>query len=78
MPDTPDSAANVTAEEFRALLKVAGLTISEDRAPLVMDELNSQLALSRTLDDALAGAKESDFAPFDPTFPKIDLEDEAE
>jgi hypothetical protein len=57
---------------------VAGLTISEDRAPLVLDELNSQLALSRTLDDALAGAKESDFAPFDPTFPKIDLEDEAE
>jgi hypothetical protein len=78
MPDIPESAAKVTAEEFRALLKVAGLTVSEDRAPLVLDELNSQLAFSRTLDRVLEGAKESDFAPFDPTFPKIDLEEEAE
>lgn len=78
MPDRPDEAATVTAEEFRALLRIAGLEISDDRAPLVMDELNAQLEFARQIEVALEGAKDPDFAPYDPTFPKIEPEDDAE
>lgn len=78
MPDTPDAPAKVSADEFRALLKIAGLNVSEDRAPSVLDELNAQLAMANTLDRVLDKAPAPTFAPFDPAFPNINLKDEQE
>ncbi len=78
MPDKPEPAATVSAEEFRALLRIAGLDISGDRAPFLLDELNAQLAHARELDGVLDEAKEPDFAPYDPTFPKIAPEEGGE
>lgn len=73
MPDTPMPTAfePVTAGELQVLLRIAGLTITEDRAPDVLAELNAQLGHARALDRALEGAGESSIAPYDPTFPKI-------
>ncbi|MBA2469455.1 MAG: hypothetical protein H0V37_08620 [Chloroflexia bacterium] len=77
MPDRPPPTATVTAEELRVLLGIAGLTVSEDRAPAVLAEFNAQLAHGRQIDSVLDGARESGFPPYDPTFPKITLEDDA-
>ena len=78
VPDTPDSTAPVNAETFRALLEQAGLSVSEERAPMVLEELNAQLALARALPPLPDGKSESERGPFDPTFPKIAREDDAE
>jgi hypothetical protein len=78
MPDTPDASPKMDADAFRTLLRIAGLDVSEDRAPAVLDELNVQLAFARTLDSVLEGAVGSDFGTYDPTFPKMALKDEAE
>jgi hypothetical protein len=77
MPDTPTSAPTVTPEELRVLLDIAGLTLSEDRAPAVLAEFNAQLAHGRQIERVLKGAGESAFAPYEPAFPKITLEDDA-
>lgn len=80
MPDTPMPTASepVTADELQVLLRIAGLTLSEDRAPDVLAELNAQLAHGRAVERVLQGARESGFAPYDPAFPKITLEVEGE
>ncbi|MDQ3656181.1 MAG: hypothetical protein M3457_14020 [Chloroflexota bacterium] len=77
MPDTPTSAPTVTPEELRVLLDIAGLTLSEDRAPAVLAEFNAQLAHGRHIERVLDGTRESTFAPYEPAFPKITLEDDA-
>ncbi len=79
MPDTPspNTPEPVTAEELRVLLGIAGLSLSENRAPEVLAELNAQLEHARQFDSLLKGTREPDFAPYDPTFPKITLEDDA-
>jgi len=78
MTDPSDAASQVTPEEFRALLKIAGISVSEDQAPLVLSELNAQLGLAQTMEGVLDNPAAPDFAPYDPTFPNIDLEDDAE
>lgn len=77
MPDRPPPATTVTAEDLQILLGIAGLTLSEDRAPAVLAEFNAQLGHGRQIESVLDGTRESDFAPYDPTFPKITLEDDA-
>lgn len=77
MSDTPGTGTKVTADELRTLLNIAGISVSPDRAPAVLDELNAQLALARQIEGVIDDAAEPSFAPYDPTFPKIDLEDEA-
>lgn len=77
MPNTPDSVAPVTAEQFRALLEGSGLSVSEKRAAMVMEEFNAQLALARTFPLMPNDAVDSDPAPFDPTFPTIAVEEDA-
>lgn len=69
MAHEPDQHAPVTPEEFRALARVAGLTITGEREPIVLAELNAQLALARTLDTVLAGIEAPLFGPYDPAFP---------
>lgn len=59
------------------MLGIAGLTVSEDRAPAVLAEFNAQLGHGRQIESVLEGAREYGFAPYDPTFPKITLEDDA-
>ncbi len=80
MPDSPidHDTKPVTAEELRTLLRIAGLTVSEERAPQVLAELNVQLAHADALKAVFDGAPEPDFGPYDPTFPKVRLEDDAE
>lgn len=80
MPDTPTPATPppVTAEDLRVLLGIAGLTLSEGRAPEVLAELNAQLAHAREFEPLVDDAGTSGFGPFDPTFPKITVEDDAE
>ncbi len=78
MPNTPTPAPNVTAADLRVLLGLAGLTIAEDRAPAVLADLNAHLAHARHLDPLLADARPPDLAPYDPAFPKIAPEAEAE
>jgi len=80
MPDTPspNPPESITAEDLRVLLGIAGLTLSEDRAPDVLAELNAQLEHARQFAPLLKDARESDFAPYDPAFPKITLKDDAE
>lgn len=79
MPDSPiTDTSPVTTEELQVLLRIAGLTVPDDHAHQVLAELNVQLAHAATLDRVLVGAAEPDFAPYDPTFPKIRLEDDAE
>lgn len=68
MPDQPDRNAPVTPEEFRGLLRVAGLDVSDERAPAVLAELNAQLANGRAIDAALGETEAPAFAPFDPAF----------
>lgn len=79
MPDTPSppTPEPVTADDLRVLLGIAGLTLAADRAPDVLAELNAQLAHARQFDSLLKGAREPDFAPYDPAFPRITLEDDA-
>jgi hypothetical protein len=77
MPDRPAPATTVTAEDFRILLGIAGLTVSEDRAPAVLAEFNAQLGHGRQIESVLGDTRESDFAPYDPTFPKVRLEEDA-
>jgi len=76
VPHQSDFSAPVTPEEFRALLRVAGLEISEDRAPEVLAELNAQLALARTIEPLMAGTDAPALAPYDPAFPEIRLPEE--
>jgi hypothetical protein len=78
MPKTPDPGSPVSADEFRMLLKLAGLNVSEARAPQVLDELNAQVRMIRTIDPVIHAMESPAVTPYDPTFPKVDLEDEAE
>ena len=71
MPDAPTPAPTVTAADLRVLLGIAGLTVTEDRAPGVLADLNAHLAHARRIEPLLADAREPVFAPYDPTFPKI-------
>ena len=77
MPERPDSLARVNAEQFRVLLKEAGLTVSEERAPMVLEELNAQLAFARTFPGAAESVSGDHEEPFDPAFPNIDTKDAA-
>ena len=74
MPHQPDRAAPVTPDELRALLRLAGLEVSEDRAPAVLAELEAQRRYARMLDDVLTGVEAPSFAPYDPAFPPVKLE----
>jgi len=80
MPDSPspNTPEPITADDLRVLLGIAGLTLSEDRAPDVLAELNAQLEHARQFDPLLKGARNPDFAPYNPAFPKIAIEDDAE
>jgi hypothetical protein len=73
MTDSPERG--ITTDELRGMLRVVNLTIAEERLPLLRDEFNAQLGFARLLDTVLDGAAESSFDPFDPTFPKVELED---
>lgn len=78
MPTTPDPSTPVSPEEFKALLKLAGLNVSDERAPEVLAELNVQLANTRIVDEVLDDDEPPIGAPYDPTFPEITIKDEAE
>jgi hypothetical protein len=78
VPTTPDPSTPVTPEEFKALLKLAGLNVSDERAPEVLAELNVQLANAHIVDDMLDGEEPATGAPYDPAFPEITVKDEAE
>lgn len=77
MTETPDSLATVNSGQFRVLLKEAGLNVSEERAPMVLEELNAQLAFARTFPDAAESVSGEHEEPFDPAFPNIDSKDAA-
>lgn len=57
------------------MVRIAGLTIDDERVPEVLAELNAQLALARTIEHLVAGTEALAFAPYDPAFPEIRLED---
>jgi hypothetical protein len=78
VPTTPDPSTPVTPEEFKALLKLAGLNVSDERAPEVLAELNVQLANAHIVDDMLDGEDPPTGVPYDPAFPEIPVKDEAE
>jgi hypothetical protein len=78
MPDRDGSSASVNADQFRALLREAGLTVSEDRAPMVLEELNAQLGFAHLFPPVPSDLIEADLAQFDPAFPTIDQKDTAE
>jgi hypothetical protein len=78
MPNTSDPGSHVSADEFRLLLKLAGLNVSEARAPRVLDELNAQVRMIRTIDPVIHAVETPATTPYDPAFPKVNLEDEAE
>ena len=77
MPNTPELPAQVTPEEFRAMARIAGLTVEDDRLPEVLDELNAQLDLARSIEPLVAGTEAPAFAPYDPAFPVTRLEETA-
>jgi len=77
MLDSPTDASPVTAEELQVLLRIAGLSASDEHAAQILAELNVQLAHAATFDRVLEGAGPPDFAPYDPTFPRVRLEDDA-
>lgn len=68
MPDAPSTGEPIGPDDLRTMLRVAGLAIADERIPVVLAEVNSQLAYARTLDPLLEGAPESAFAPFDPAW----------
>jgi hypothetical protein len=78
VPTTPEHSTPVTPEEFKALLKLAGLNVSDERAPEVLAELNVQLANTRIVDEVLDGDEPPTGATFDPAFPEIRNKDKAE
>jgi hypothetical protein len=78
MPDRDNSPASVNADQFRVLLREAGLTVSEERAPMVLEELNAQLGFAHLFPPAPDDVSEHDLAQFDPAFPTIGQKDTAE
>jgi hypothetical protein len=77
VPNTPEPPALVTPEELRAMARIAGLAVDDDRLPEVLDELNAQLDLARSIEPLVAGTEAPVFAPYDPVFPVIRLEETA-
>jgi hypothetical protein len=78
MPGKLDSLAPVSVEQFHDLLNEAGLAVSAERAPMVLEELNAQLAFARTFPDTAKSVNGDNEDWFDPAFPNIDAKDEAE
>lgn len=76
MAQSSPAPAAVNADEIRVLLRVVNLEIAEDRLPELAAEFTAQLEFANLLETVLEGAPESDFGPFDPTFPVIELEDQ--
>lgn len=58
--------------DLRAMLRIAGLAIPEERVPVVLAELNSQRAFARLIDPVLEDAPESGFAAYDPSWSSRD------
>ncbi len=78
MPGKLDSLAPVSVEQFHDLLNEAGLAVSAERAPMVLEELNAQLAFACTFPDTAESVNGDNEDRFDPAFPNIDAKDEAE
>jgi len=76
MPQSPGPNAPVTPQELTALLRLAGLDVSDQRAPLVLDELNVQVRHVQAIDAVLEGAELPAATPYDPTFPNVIVEAE--
>jgi hypothetical protein len=77
VPNAPEPSIPVTPEEFRAMARIAGLTVDDDRLPEVLAELNAQIDLARSIEPLATGTEAPAFAPYDPAFPEIRLEDPA-
>ena len=65
MPAAPSAGRPIDADDLRTMLRVAGLTIEDERIPAVLAEVNSQLAYARIIDSVLEDATESAFESYD-------------
>lgn len=56
MPD--QTGADATEADMRVLLRLAGLSLSEDRMPVMLDSFRRWMACARLLDEPLPYAAE--------------------
>ncbi|HEU0165079.1 MAG TPA: hypothetical protein VFQ54_08540 [Thermomicrobiales bacterium] len=72
-----DPGITLSPDDLRVLLRIADLTIEDERLPALLAEVNTQLRFASTLDRVLAGVAESDLAAFDPSWPSPDATEDA-
>ena len=68
MPTPPD---HLSEDDFQTLTRLAGLTISADREPLVLAEYAAQLANLALIETVLPAPNPAARIPFNPTFPAV-------
>lgn len=68
MPTPPD---HLSGDDFRTLTRLAGLTISAEREPLVLAEYAAQLANLTLVETVLPAPTPAADIPFNPTFPAV-------
>jgi hypothetical protein len=72
MSDASSPDQSIGPADLRAMLRIAGLAIPDERVPVVLAEINSQRAFARLIDPVLEDAPESGFAAYDPSWSSRD------
>jgi hypothetical protein len=61
----------LTPEDLHLLARLAGLSITAEREPAVLAELNTQLANLQLIETLLPAPSPAATLPYDPTFPTV-------